>query len=568
MKKASRVAVVVASVLSATMGAVVVGAPFAAADSAVVQVAGTQPTPSSGESSPSPVPSAPPSTQPMPSSGIPGTSSLQPVPQPSTQPSSVSTDAGSGQPSGTPSAQTCQMLNATQSTCWSGYVVQQSGFHSVTATWIVPSVPSSPDGYVSTWVGLDGDGDINLAQAGTTSQEVGGVTSYYAWWEVLPTYTSEQYLGSVNPGDVVQVTVNASGGVSSGTISDLTTNQAWSMPSVSYAGAGRTADFIQEAPSNAAGQVLPLAHYAATPFSNTRTNGGPQPLASNEAISIVQNGVQVSTPSLPAQAPYSFTAAYGSTVPPAPGARAIVSGSSATQYYTMGNHGTVYPSGNAPFFGSMSGNPLTAATSGMATSLNHQGYWLVARDGGIFSYGNATFYGSMGGQPLNAPVIAIAGTPDSHGYWMIGSDGGMFNFGDAGFYGSAGSLNLNAPMVGLASSHDGKGYWMVGADGGIFAYGDAAFYGSMGGTHLNKPIVGMAATADGKGYWLVASDGGIFAFGDATFYGSMGGTALNAPIMGMATTPTGKGYWMVGNDGGIFNFGNAAFSGSTSGDPF
>jgi len=164
--KASRVAVVVASVLSATMGAVVVGAPFAAADSAVVQVAGTQPTPSSGESSPSPVPSAPPSTQPMPSSGIPGTSSLQPVPQPSTQPSSVSTDAGSGQPSGTPSAQTCQMLNATQSTCWSGYVVQQSGFHSVTATWIVPSVPSSPDGYVSTWVGLDGDGDINLHRPG------------------------------------------------------------------------------------------------------------------------------------------------------------------------------------------------------------------------------------------------------------------------------------------------------------------------------------------------------------------------------------------------------------------
>jgi hypothetical protein len=47
----------------------------------------------------------------------------------------------------------------------------------------------------------------------------------------------------------------------------------------------------------------------------------------------------------------------------------------------------------------MSGNPLTAATSGMATSLNHQGYWLVARDGGIFSYGNATFYGSMGANP-------------------------------------------------------------------------------------------------------------------------------------------------------------------------
>lgn len=191
-----------------------------------------------------------------------------------------------------------------------------------------------------------------------------------------------------------------------------------------------------------------------------------------------------------------------------------------------------------------------------------EGYRFVASDGGVFSYCDAPFRGSMGGQPLNRPVVGMASTADDNGYWLVASDGGMFAFG-APFFGSMGGKPLAQPIVGMAPAPGGNGYWLVASDGGIFAFGAGArFHGSMGGQRLNEPIVGMAATADGGGYWLVARDGGVFAFGNAQSKGSMGGQRLNAPVVGIAPTASGQGYWLVGSDGGIYAF-NAPFLGST-----
>jgi hypothetical protein len=206
-----------------------------------------------------------------------------------------------------------------------------------------------------------------------------------------------------------------------------------------------------------------------------------------------------------------------------------------------------------------------APVVGMAAVPAGGGYWDVADNGAVFAYGNAQYYGSMAGRPLTAPIVGMAATPDGRGYWLVASDGGIFSFGDAAFFGSTGSLRLNQPIVGLAPTPDGHGYWLVASDGGIFSFGDAAFHGSTGAMRLNRPVVGMAATPDGHGYWLVASDGGIFSFGDAAFHGSTGHLALVSPIVGMAATPDGGGYRMVAGDGGIFSFGDATFLGSTGG---
>lgn len=249
---------------------------------------------------------------------------------------------------------------------------------------------------------------------------------------------------------------------------------------------------------------------------------------------------------------------------------------------------------------------VVALTAPAAASPSPHGYWEVASDGGVFSFGDAPFYGSLGGQPLAAPVVAIAPTPDGGGYWEVAANGEVFNFGDAsrttpsvpgtvamtalgdraylaagsdgsvvfqggtlGTYSSGRNFPHNGPIVGMAvdAASTQGGYWLVGADGGIFSFGGAGFHGSMGGTSLNKPIVGIAATPDGGGYWLVASDGGIFSFGDAGFYGSMGGAPLNNPIVGIASTPDGRGYWEVASDGGIFSYGDAGFRGSRGGSP-
>jgi len=234
-------------------------------------------------------------------------------------------------------------------------------------------------------------------------------------------------------------------------------------------------------------------------------------------------------------------------------------------YWVVDAAGGVYPSGNASFFGDLTGTPLAKPVVGVAATPSGQGYWMVAADGGIFSFGDAGFYGSEGGKPLNKPVVGMAASPDGAGYWLVAADGGIFNFGSAGFFGSAGGMALNAPVVGMSGTPTGKGYWLVAADGGIFAYGDAAFEGSAGGTTLNAPVVGMSATPSGKGYWLVAADGGIFSYGDAKFEGSAGGTKLNQPVIGMSRTVDALGYWLAAADGGVFTYGDAPYLGNALG---
>ncbi|HEY1466494.1 MAG TPA: neocarzinostatin apoprotein domain-containing protein [Acidimicrobiales bacterium] len=197
----------------------------------------------------------------------------------------------------------------------------------------------------------------------------------------------------------------------------------------------------------------------------------------------------------------------------------------------------------------------------MATSAA-TGYWLVGADGGIFSFGDAPFYGSMGGQPLNQAVVGAARTPDGGGYWLVARDGGVFSFGDAQFRGSMGGQPLNRPVVAMAATPDGGGYWLVASDGGVFCFGDAQFRGSMGGQPLNSPVVGAAAAPTGQGYWLVAADGGIFNFGDAAFDGSKGGAPPTWPVVGMAADQAANGYWLAGAAGAVYPFGQAPFLGS------
>jgi hypothetical protein len=220
---------------------------------------------------------------------------------------------------------------------------------------------------------------------------------------------------------------------------------------------------------------------------------------------------------------------------------------------------------NAPFFGSMGGQPLDKPIVGLAADPATGGYWEVASDGGVFAF-NAPFFGSMGGQPLNKPIVGLVATHDGGGYWEVASDGGIFAFGDATFHGSMGGQPLNAPVVSVASSPDGQGYLEVASDGGIFAFGDAVFAGSMGGQHLNKPIVGLTADLATDGYREVASDGGVFAF-NAPFFGSPAATPLVKPVVGAASTSDGQGYSMAATDGGLFNYGDAAFLGSLGAQP-
>lgn len=215
---------------------------------------------------------------------------------------------------------------------------------------------------------------------------------------------------------------------------------------------------------------------------------------------------------------------------------------------------------NAPNYGS----PFTSQRpiSGMAFTPDGRGYWITAQDGGVFTFGDAGYYGSMGGQPLSGPVVGIAATPSGRGYWLVAADGGVFTFGDAGFYGGKGGQPLNRPMSGIAATFDGGGYWLVAQDGGVFAFGDAHFQGSWC-CHSATTEVGIAANTTLDGYWIAQNDGAVAARGNACCDRS-GGPPVGNQIISIAATPTGNGYWLFATDGGVYTFGDAGWRGRPS----
>ena len=206
---------------------------------------------------------------------------------------------------------------------WSGYggtAATGIKFTYATATWTVPSVKKIA-GYSSAWVGIDGFANNNLIQTGTESDFVNGKAVYRAWWEILP--ASETIIPSlkIKPGDTMAASVqNTSGNQWTIAIADETTGTLFTIDQT-YKGPGASAEFILEAPSNGSGQ-LPLAHYKETQFFELGLGvnfGTPAPAVltfPNNAIAMVQNGLQVSTPSKPGG--NAFNIAYGKKQPPFP----------------------------------------------------------------------------------------------------------------------------------------------------------------------------------------------------------------------------------------------------------
>lgn len=100
-------------------------------------------------------------------------------------------------------------------------------FSSVSATWNVPQLQTSPPGsYEASWVGLGGaTGTENLLQAGTIAYFSGRRATYVAFVEDYPNPPISIVEGStaapVKPGDMITVTVSAPNTV---TVTDATQN--------------------------------------------------------------------------------------------------------------------------------------------------------------------------------------------------------------------------------------------------------------------------------------------------------------------------------------------------------
>lgn len=468
--------------------------------------------------------------------------------------------------------------------------------------------PSLAAEYASSWVGIDGVTTTDLIQCGTSEQSSGGITSYFAWIEMLPNASIPITNAPVAPGDTIQAEVDE---VSAGEwdiyIDDLTQGWYYSQD-WNYDAPGTSAEWVQEAPE-VSGSQSTLADFSPVTFSNLGiggTNLGDS--IANSVFMTNSTGTAVIAYASPITAANAFTDFYGSPPPPSVTSITPAGGPSAGGTSVTIN-GTYLNDAQTVTFGGMgaSGSVDAEGTSATVTSPPHasglvnvivttywgvsaatsadeftyapvptqHGYWLVGADGGIFSFGSAGFHGSTGNLRLQRPVVGITPTSNRGGYWLDASDGGIFAFGDAGFYGSipgiglapAGSgaaKELDAPIAGMVPSADGRGYFMVGSDGGVFAFGDAKFAGSCPGIGgCSGAAVAVVPDATGNGYWVITSIGGVYPFGDAGFYGAPGPTGSS--VTSAVRTPDGDGYWILFANGIVMAFGDAVNFGEPDG---
>lgn len=191
---------------------------------------------------------------------------------------------------------------------WAGYV-QKGSTHEVSAVFAVPRLASHPDGYASTWVGIDGYTTRYLTQVGVGEEVVNGHRSTYAWWEVMTPRSMppmQRFSLAVRPGDAILVRATCGGGRTRVAISNLTTHRSASRV-VSYSGPCSSAEWVQE-DVNADGRISPAPNWGKVKFSAMTRNLANPRLKASQAHDIIDgHSVHETATSVPNRAGNAFS---------------------------------------------------------------------------------------------------------------------------------------------------------------------------------------------------------------------------------------------------------------------
>ena len=168
------------------------------------------------------------------------------------------------------------------STDWAGYVVTsdlgspQGQVIGVNASWTVPTVGvSSADAFSSAWIGIGGQSDKTLIQAGTEHDSVNGGEFYSAWYELLPDQAVRIADMRISPGDVITTSISL---VNSDTnkwaiqIYDVTNGQGFYQNFV-YNSSRSSAEWIVERPT-VNNQISTLANFGSITFTDSYVTTG------------------------------------------------------------------------------------------------------------------------------------------------------------------------------------------------------------------------------------------------------------------------------------------------------
>jgi hypothetical protein len=226
-------------------------------------------------------------------------------------------------PSPSPSRATARpivVVAANQSFNWSGYVQgsieKGTTFHSIAATWLVPTATPHRSGeaeYSSSWIGIGGGclntactlTDATLIQAGVGHDiDATGKTDYYAWWEAIPAPLVRTTL-PVHPGDRVGVAIFEHRLPEIWTIAivNVTTRRVFTM-TLPYPSTHGSAEWVIETPvvisEKGAASVGPMPNLSVVRFDFARVNGASPDFVAAERIELVDLDLRpIASPSLP-----------------------------------------------------------------------------------------------------------------------------------------------------------------------------------------------------------------------------------------------------------------------------
>jgi hypothetical protein len=233
----------------------------------------------------------------------------------------------------------------------------------------------------SLWIGIGGSfGDPTLIQLGTEQDvSASGVTTYYAWYEMLPAFQIPLSLQQfpVSPGDVLSASLQCVASCTAGvaqswtlSMTDHTAGWTFTLPNVVYASSLASAEWILEATSTQAG-IAPLPNFGSTIIFADLVNGVSPGLTPAQAFELIDpNGDATANRRSPVNG-MAFQVCWGSggvltpcAPPPVtvaaavlPSGRSVELGNTATAFATLINAGpaTVTGCGIAPI------TPVTAS---------------------------------------------------------------------------------------------------------------------------------------------------------------------------------------------------------------
>ena len=221
---------------------------------------------------------------------------------------------------GAPHARPIVVVAANQSFNWAGYVQgaleKGTTFHSIAATWVVPTASPHRAGeneYSSSWIGIGGGcldtactlTDATLIQAGIGHDiDAAGHVDYYAWWETIPAPLVRTTV-RVGPGDRVGVAIFEGRVPEVWTIAIANFTRAdFFTITLPYASTHATAEWVIETPVviSDAGVVSvgPMPNLTVVRFDNARANWVPAAFVPEERMQLVDFDLSpIATPSLP-----------------------------------------------------------------------------------------------------------------------------------------------------------------------------------------------------------------------------------------------------------------------------